>query len=109
MKTRDKQRNMLGLAQRAGKLISGDERVESAVKNNQAKVIVMASDASDATQKRYQQWSNEYHIPLDTTFDRVEISHAIGRSRSLCAIVDSGMAKTYLSYLTRNEATYDND
>lgn len=108
MKTQEKQLNMLGLAQRAGKLISGDERVETAVKNKQAKLIVMANDASDATKKRYRQWSTEYAIPLDMSFNRQAISHAIGRTRSLCAIVDSGMAKTYLSYLTRNEATYDN-
>lgn len=109
MKQEQKKLNMLGLAQRAGKLISGDERTEAAIKAGQAQLVILASDASEATQTRYQQWSENYQVPIDTAFSREQISHAIGRSRSICAILDSGMTNRYLSYSTRNEAAYDND
>ena len=87
--SQNKQLNMLGLALRAGQLIHGDEQVEAGVKNNQARVVVLASDASEATSQRYQ------------------ISHAVGKARSVVAVMNQGMAKKFLSYEQESEDSYD--
>lgn len=41
----------LGLAMRAGKIVTGDEAVLKAVRSSEARLVVLAGDASDNTQK----------------------------------------------------------
>ena len=43
----------LGLAMRAGKIVTGDEAVLKAVRSSEAKLVVLAGDASDNTQKKF--------------------------------------------------------
>ena len=98
MTPEQKKLNMLGLANRSGNLISGDELVEKAIKRGRVALVICAQDARDATRTRYQDWSQRYHVPLEMTFNREQISHAVGKTRSIVAITNQGMAKTYLSY-----------
>ncbi|WP_454920079.1 L7Ae/L30e/S12e/Gadd45 family ribosomal protein [Abiotrophia defectiva] len=98
MTPEQKKLNMLGLANRSGNLISGDELVEKAIKRGRVALVICAQDVSDATRTRYQDWSQRYHVPLEMTFNREQISHAVGKTRSIVAITNQGMAKTYLSY-----------
>lgn len=98
MNERDKALNFLGLCQRAGKLVSGDEQVEQATKFGQVYVLLCASDASESAKKRYQNLSENYDIPLYTQFTREELSNAIGKARTMLGIQDRGMAKNFMSY-----------
>ncbi len=107
MNTKQKALNFIGLAQRGNKLISGDERVEKAIKNGQATVIIMANDVSEKTSERYQYLSDTYQKPLVSDFDSFEISQALGKKRSLCCLTDRGMTKKLLSYFTESEVIYD--
>ena len=43
--------NLIGLAQRAGKAVSGGFSVEKAVKEGRAALVIIAEDASDNTKK----------------------------------------------------------
>ncbi|MBG9983703.1 ribosomal L7Ae/L30e/S12e/Gadd45 family protein [Aerococcaceae bacterium DSM 111022] len=95
--------NMIGLAQRAGKLISGDERVEKAIKNGQAKIIICADDISEKTLSRYQNYSENYNTPMLLPFDSIEMSQALGKKRSICCITDHGITKKFLSYFAESE------
>lgn len=45
----DKILNFLGLAARAGKVVSGEFSVEKLIKANKAKLVLVALDASDPT------------------------------------------------------------
>jgi len=47
----DKILNFLGLAARAGKVVSGEFSVEKLIKANKAKLVLVALDASDPTKK----------------------------------------------------------
>lgn len=98
MTPEQKKLNLLGLATRAGFLVSGDEMVEKAIKNNSVKLVVCASDASEATLNRYQLLCENYQARLITEFTREQISDAIGKSRSICAMGNNGMIKKFLSY-----------
>lgn len=94
---------MLGLAQRAGKLISGDERVEKAIKERHVGLVILAQDASEKTIHRYQALTKRQDIPLHLAFNRLEISQSIGKKRTVCAIQDRGMTKKFLSYTMKEE------
>lgn len=102
MKTEEKKLNLLGLAQRAGFLITGDELVEKAMKKEQKLLVLCANDASPSTQNRYQKMSQQYGQILDQSFSSDQISHALGKKRSICAVTNQGMIKKYLSYEAYN-------
>lgn len=100
MMPQQKQLNLLGLATRSRNLVSGDEMVERAIKQGRVQVVVCASDASEATRQRYTDLCERENTQLNTDFTRFEISHAIGKSRSICAISNRGMSEKFLSYVT---------
>lgn len=103
MNIKQKQLNLLGLATRAKALISGDETVEKAIKQQKVYVVICASDVSQSTKERYTYYCEQYNIPLVDVFTRYEISHAIGKTRSLCAIQNKGMADKFMSYDEDNQ------
>lgn len=107
MRAKEKQLNMLGLAQRAGKLISGDELVVAAITLEKAIFVLCASDASENTQKKFKNKCESYGVPLNLNFTKYEISHAIGKSRTIVAMTDSGMAKKFLSYSVESEEFHE--
>lgn len=49
----DKVISLLGLAERAGKIASGEFAAEKAVKTGKARLIIVAEDASDNTKKKF--------------------------------------------------------
>ncbi len=102
-----KQLNLLGLAQRANALVSGDEQVEKAIKKGKVKLIVIASDVSEKTLARYESFSQNYKVPLTNNFNKIEISQAIGKSRAILGITNAGMSKKFLSYVTGVENMND--
>lgn len=101
--TRQKQLNLLGLSLRANKLIHGDESVERGIKSKKVFCIILAKDVSEATKERYLRLSQTYKIPLIQVFDRIEISKALGKSRSICGLTDRGFTKKFLTYETGEE------
>ena len=95
MNDRQRALNLLGLAMRAGQLITGEQMVLDAVKTKKAKLVVMALDASDNTRKLFENKTGFYNLPLTATFSKEELSHAIGKNRTTVAITDRGFAKRF--------------
>lgn len=94
MNKRNKALSYLGLAMRAGKLAFGDEGVLKAVRSGQARLVVMAEDASDNTRKKFRDKCSHYNVALVECFDRYELGAAIGKdARVLVAVLDSGLAR----------------
>jgi ribosomal protein L7Ae-like RNA K-turn-binding protein len=95
---------LLGMAQKAGKIVSGDVAVEQAVKSGKAKLILVAADASDNTRKYYFDKAKYYQIACLETLSKDQIGMAIGKpSRAGLAIVDNGFSKAILSALTSED------
>ena len=84
---------MLGLAQRAGKLISGEELVIKAVQSGQARLVFLANDAGSNVTKKTTDKCNYYNIEVSTVFNALELSMAIGKPRKTVAVVDAGFSK----------------
>ena len=53
--------SLLGLCQKAGKIVSGEVGCEAAIKNKTAKLLLLAEDASENTKKKFQ---NSYVIDV---------------------------------------------
>ncbi|WP_028561392.1 L7Ae/L30e/S12e/Gadd45 family ribosomal protein [Paenibacillus pinihumi] len=83
----------LGMAMRAGKLVTGDETVLKAVRSGKAKLVLVAGDASDNTKKKFRDKCNSYNVAMVVALDRESIGDAIGKSeRVLVAVTDQGFA-----------------
>ena len=85
---------LLGLAFRAKKVISGEDFCVDAIRKNEAKYVFLASDAGVNTTKKITDKATYYNVTLDTSFTSKELSDAIGKTnRMVIAITDSGFAK----------------
>lgn len=85
--------NLLGLAQRASKLTTGEELALKEIRNRKAKVVFIAADASQNTQKKIKDKCSFYQIPCFDTLTAAEIAHALGKPRMVVAVLDAGFAK----------------
>lgn len=89
---------LLSLAQRAGKVASGEFKTEETVKGGQAFLVIVADDASDNTKKKFSNMCDFYHVPIVMYSNKEEIGHFIGKEfRASVAVTDSGLAEKILS------------
>ena len=93
MKNKEKALNLLGLAQRAGKLVTGEEFVINDVRADKMKLVFVATNASDNTRKKLTDKCSYYEVPCVLEFSQEELSHAIGKHRMICGVTDAGFAK----------------
>lgn len=93
MNNRQKAINLLGLTQRAGKLVSGTEQVLAANKQGRVYLIVIAADTKADTRDKITRAAKKRQLPIIATFSAAEISHALGKKRKILAICDAGFAK----------------
>ena len=82
---------MIGLANRAGKVITGTELCEKAVKSGKAKLVILAQEASASTIKNFE------NLGVDIVF--VESRELLGKYtgkeiRTVAVVTDEGFART---------------
>ena len=96
----DKVLSMIGLAAKAGKLVSGEFSVETAVKKGKAFLIICASDASEATKKSYRDAGAFYHVPVYEYGTKESLGLYSGKGyRAAAALTDEGFAKAIIRLL----------
>ncbi|EST52517.1 50S ribosomal protein L7 [Brevibacillus panacihumi W25] len=92
---------LLGLAMRARKIITGEELVLQAVRSGQARLVLLAADASGNTAKKVQDKCSYYGVACVTTTDRYSLGHAIGKDgRVTVAVTDGKLAESIQRLLT---------
>lgn len=94
--------SLLGLAQKAGKIASGELAVEKSIKSGKAKLIIIAADSSDGTKKRYRDMSQYYQVPLYEILTKQQLGSCIGKEyRAALTIADAGLTKAVLKALAQ--------
>ncbi len=93
MTNQEKLSNFLGLAQRAGKIISGEELVVRAIQTGKAQLVFLAKDAGPNLTKKVTDKSNYYKVEVSTVFSALELSAALGKPRKVLAVADAGFSK----------------
>ena len=87
--------SMIGLAMKAGKISSGEYQTEESVKKGKAFFVIIATDASDNTRKKFQNMCEFYEVDCTSRFTKEELGQMIGREYRAClAINDSGFAQS---------------
>ena len=101
----DRALNYLALARKAGLLELGEEPVGAAARANHARLVVVASDASDHSWRRalsYVDHTGQQCLRLPYT--KVELGMAIGRQElAMGAFTEPGLALKFVEALGQNE------
>lgn len=97
----DKALNYLALAKKARLVELGEEPVGAVARSNHARLVVVASDASDHTWRRAKSFVNQTDQQcIRTPFTKAELGLAVGRTElALAAFTDAAMALAFLKAL----------
>lgn len=83
--------NLLGLALRARRVITGEKEVLFAIKAGKAKMVFVASDASLKTKDRFDKKCFFHHVPVNYELSSDDLAHALGKNIcKIVTIVDDG-------------------
>lgn len=98
----DKILSMLGLMRRANAIEIGETNSGAAVKAGKAKILLLASDASDNARRRAEGFVFGHNTILtDLPYSKEEISASVGLSGcSMAAVTDIGFANALMSALS---------
>lgn len=86
--------SLLGLAQKAGKIASGEVAMENAVRSGKARLILIAADASDNTRKGHGDLAKYYQVSYHEVLSKEQLGNSIGKPpRAALAVTDAGFSK----------------
>ena len=86
--------SLLGLAKRAGKVVSGEFSTEAAVKSAKAYLVVVSEEASENTKKKFSNMCTYYRVPIYFYGKKEELGKCIGQEfRASLAVTDTGFSE----------------
>ncbi len=97
----DKALNYMALARKAGRIELGEEPVGAAARAQKARLVVVASDASDHTWRRAKSFvAGTQQQCIKVPFDKDQLGMAIGRSSlAIAAFTDPALALAFVKTL----------
>lgn len=85
--------SLIGLAMKAGKVVSGEFSTEKAVKSGHACLVFISEEASDNTRKKFQNMCTYYEVPIYFYGTKIDLGIAIGKEfRASLAVTDQGLS-----------------
>jgi len=89
--------NRLGLALIANKLTIGTTLSLKAIRNGKAKLVLIATDASEKTIKNITDKASFYNVPVLLKYDTLTLSKPVGRKNiKVICILDEGFKDMYI-------------
>jgi len=86
--------SMISLANKAGKLVTGEDAVRNSIRSSKVKLTIVAEDASFNTKKRFQNSAAFYNVSLIIWGFKDELGSCIGKSeRSVLGITDENFSR----------------
>ena len=97
---------MISLATKAGKTASGEFATEKEVKTGYAELVIVATDASENTKKKFKNMCEFYEVPMYVYGDKDPLGHAMGKEfRASLAVTDFGFAKSIMKHIETEQNT----
>ena len=98
--------NYMALARKAGRIELGEEPVGAAARAQHARLVIVASDASDHTWRRACSFvAGSGQICMKIPFDKDQMGQAIGRtSLAIAAFTDPALALAFVKALPNQES-----
>lgn len=84
---------LLGFAQRAGKIVSGETGCEAAIRQKKAFLVIVSEDASENTKNQIISLCKHFQVSCLVWGSKINIGVSIGKSpRATIGILDKGFA-----------------
>ena len=100
----DKLLQMIGMAKRAGKLVSGGFLSDKAIKSGESRLIVLSRDISDESRKSITDSCKYYNVKYIEYADREQLGKITGGGeRTVVSINYSGFAEAVLRIYSAQE------
>ena len=101
----DKALGFMALARKAGRIELGEEPVGAAARAQHARLVIVASDASDHTWRRALSFvSQSEQLCIRVPFDKDQLGQAIGRQNlAIAAFTDPALALGFVKALPQPE------
>lgn len=98
--TNSKILSLIGLATKAGKIVSGEFSTEKSVKTGNGFLVVAAEDASENTKKKFRNMCSFYQVPIYFYGDKESLGRAMGKEYRAClAVQNENFAKAIMKEL----------
>lgn len=92
--------SLLGLATRAGKIVSGDDSTLIELKKGKVSLVLVSSDASNNTKKLFNDKCSYRNIDLINFSTKLQLGLAIGKApRAVVGIKDKNFSNKIKEYL----------
>lgn len=102
---RRKTYKLLGLAAKAGKILSGNFACEKALKEGKTQLIIVAEDALPNTKKKFSNACKYREVDIRFFGEKEVIGNCIGKqSRAVVGITDAGFAKALIEMIKDSRA-----
>ena len=93
---RNKILGLLGLAEKAGKVRSGEVSTEKAVKSG---LVIVSEESSDNTKKMFRNMCTYYKVPYFEFGNKEELGHILGKQmRASLAVIDPNFSEALLKH-----------
>lgn len=94
---------LLGLAKRAGRVVSGESACKEAIRFGKSYLILLATDVSANTSKSITDSCSFYEVPYVITGTKESLGAAIGNAfNAVVSVNDEGFANGILKHLNAN-------
>ena len=92
--------SLLGIAMRAGKLVSGEDGTMIDLKKEKLNLVIVAEDASNNTKKLFKDKSSFRHVNCIELSTKSDLGISIGKdSRAVIGIKDIGFANKIIQLI----------
>ena len=107
----DKALSALGMAKKAGLLAVGSEDTLNAIRRKKAKLVITASDTSEASISRAQSSAESNGVEyIPVPYTQFELGTTAGRgSPGIIAFLDKGLAEAFKSKIGKSDNTKESD
>lgn len=100
----EKLKGYLGLATKAGKLVTGYNTCLDMIPTGKLKLVILATDVGENTRKKIEQKCASYDVPFRIGLDADSMSKACGKSdKGVFGIVDKGFSKSIIGLIDEQE------
>ena len=95
--------NMLGIANKAGSIVTGEESVIYGLQKGKVKLVFVSNDASAATLDKFEKKCFYYHVDCISKYSSDELTKAIGKMRKIVGITDEGFCNAIKKIMEESE------
>lgn len=92
---------LLGITAKAGKIVAGADIVKDLAQRGKLRLVIVAEDASERTQRNMQMVCENNKVPIVTYCKMEELSRAIGqKNRAVIGVKDKSLSAELLKQIS---------